>query len=325
MRTYGEVYLIKNKLYNKCYIGQAKKKVGQVQLTWGTNGRWKSHIREANNTLTKGTKDHCVLLNQAIRKYGVDVFQVTKLCDCSSQDDMDLSERRFIRDYDSKVPKGYNLTDGGGKGQDSDETREKKRQMRLGKEHSNEVKRKISKGQIGNRRTTKKRKYPEDENLPKYICASRKNGKICGYAVRGYPIGKETKEYISKTFNNSKNSQKAYEQASQYLEDLKVQYPDVNNDEKKINVCTDKSVERKSRTNKNGSDKYDMPKYICLKVKGKIETGFAVDGIRIIQDNGDIMNYTKCFTSQSLTMDEKLQLAKKHLDEIKHSCKCLID
>ena len=71
----AEIYLIKNKTNNKCYVGQAFKLVGKINRKWGTKGRWKSHIREALGN----SKDHCVLLNNAIRKYGVDNFNVLKI------------------------------------------------------------------------------------------------------------------------------------------------------------------------------------------------------------------------------------------------------
>ena len=87
----GEIYKLTNKTNAKSYIGQCFKYVSDNNNSWGTNGRWKSHIREA---LT-ATKDHCLLLNQAIRKYGVDNFDVTTICDCD-EDDIDDKEIYYI-------------------------------------------------------------------------------------------------------------------------------------------------------------------------------------------------------------------------------------
>ena len=78
----GEIYLIKNKENNKCYIGQASKYVSKNNNKWGTKGRWKSHLREA----LSGKKDHCTLLNQAIRKYSEKNFEVKKLISCDLKD-----------------------------------------------------------------------------------------------------------------------------------------------------------------------------------------------------------------------------------------------
>ena len=104
--NYGEIYCITNLNNNKKYIGQAVKIMGTNKQKWGTQGRWASHIREAINNKT----DHCRLLNQAIRKYGVDNFKVEKLCDCliSELDDM---EKKYIIEYNtmSSNNMGYNL------------------------------------------------------------------------------------------------------------------------------------------------------------------------------------------------------------------------
>ena len=62
----GQIYLIRNKINNKCYVGQATCFTGTNNNRWGTTGRWKSHLREA----IKSNQDHCILLNNAIRKYG---------------------------------------------------------------------------------------------------------------------------------------------------------------------------------------------------------------------------------------------------------------
>ena len=68
----AQIYLIKNKINGKCYVGQAVCFTGSNNNRWGTLGRWKSHVREA----LKNDDDHCVLLNNAIRKYGVDNFEI---------------------------------------------------------------------------------------------------------------------------------------------------------------------------------------------------------------------------------------------------------
>ena len=152
MEYTAEIYLIKNKQNNKCYIGQAQKFIGRENKKWGTIGRWKSHLREALKT----KNDHCILLNQAIRKYGIQNFEVSKICDCN-QTNIDNLEIHYIKQFNSLVPTGYNLKTGGANGKDSLETREKKRLMRLGKTHSESTKNNISKGQLGNRRDKKKK------------------------------------------------------------------------------------------------------------------------------------------------------------------------
>ena len=217
----AEVYKITNKINGKCYIGQAVKYLSQSKTKWGAIGRWKSHIREALSS----QKDHCILLNNAIRKYGRNNFDLEVICDCDL-DDIDNNEMLYIKQYNSLVPNGYNLKTGGAKGKDSEATRFKKKQMRIGKKHSENVKANIGKGQLGNRRNKKPRKYPEDNVLPKYINAIRENNGIISYSICRFPIGINEKKYISKSFSISKYGSKetTLQIAKEYLEQLKIKY-----------------------------------------------------------------------------------------------------
>jgi hypothetical protein len=332
--TIGEIYLIRNKENGKCYVGQAMKEIGKINRKWGTNGRWKSHLREAKNTEEKGQKDHCVLLNQAIRKYGKDAFEVSTLCECNTIEDMNIKENEYIQQYKSLVPHGYNLNYGGSRGKDSPETCEKKRLMRLGQTHDAETKKSISKGQLGNRRTTKKRSNPEDADLPKYIMAQRRKGILIGYVVNSFPVGTDTKQYITKSFSNKKNPEEALQNAKDFLEDLQEKYKDVSTEiEQKREAILDeqekskpkKTVERKARKDKAGSDKYDMPKYISLRKINGEEAGFEIGGLRIINDDGSVSEYRKSCQDPNKTMEEKLEIIKAHLEEVKRTKKCLID
>lgn len=325
----GEVYLIRNKENGKCYVGQAVKETGAIKAKWGTQGRWKSHLREAKNTIEKGQKDHCVLLNQAIRKYGENGFEVITLCECNTVDEMNQKEAEYIQTHNSRVPNGYNMTSGGAKGKDSEETREKKKQMRLGKKHEDETKKSISTGQLGNRREVKPRKYPEDANLPKYVNAVRVKSVVVGYSIGCFPIGIEEKKYVSKTFNNKANPEIALQQAKDYLAELQEQYKDITaqiaqkQEEQKPEQQPAKAFGRSARKDKHGSDKYDMPKYVSLKKVGDQETGFAIDGLKLINDDGTIKKYSKTFTDLSKTMEEKLEMAKAHLAQMRLTHNCL--
>lgn len=321
MEYIGEIYLVVNKTNNKCYVGQARKQ------QWGTTGRWKSHLREAVNTVKYGTKDHCVLLNQAIRKYGPESFEVKKIEDVHDEN-IDEREAFYIKEYNSVSPNGYNLNQGGARGKDSDETREKKRQMRLNKTHTDEVKAKISKGQLGNRREKIKRKHQEDNDLPKYIVAKRIGGVLTGYAISCFPIGVDAKRYISKTFTNKINPEEALKQAQEHLENLCKEYNNQHVTQEvphENDVSSKPKLERNSRSKKKGSDRYTMPKYISLITVKDKEIGFMVDGLRIITDDEKIKRYTKAFTDPSKSMHEKLELAVQHLEEVKTTHNCLLD
>ena len=127
------IYLAHNTINNKLYIGKT---------TSTLDKRIYSHKRAAQ----KGVKTvfHC-----AIRKYGFDSFKFSTIGYCINKEDLNKLEKFFIALHGSKIPDGYNLTDGGD-GNDgtikpnlgihlSDETKEKIRRANLGKKQSKET------------------------------------------------------------------------------------------------------------------------------------------------------------------------------------------
>lgn len=269
----GEIYLVINKTNGKKYVGQAMKYVTIKNIKWGTIGRWNSHVREA----TSGSKDHCVLLNQAIRKYGKDNFDVTKLCDCLLIE-MNELEQMYMNVHSSRAPNGYNLREGGSNGKASQESIERMKASRTGLKHNEKGKANISKGQLGNRRGVKVRKYEEDKELPKYISALRKGGTIYGYCVGKYPIGTTSKEYINRQFRIYKNGTKedALQRALAYLDELKEKYKDL---QEKVQEVKDKNEENdidEKMTNKKSAK---LPNHITAIIKRKKLAGYYTDGL----------------------------------------------
>jgi len=280
--NYGEIYIITNKKNNKSYIGQAKKWVGKFDKEWGTKGRVDSHFREA----VCGKQDHCRLLNNAIRKYGKQNFSSKKICDCKDKKDMDEKEDKYIDEYNTLVPNGYNLNKGGYTGCDSEETKEKKRISHLGKKHSEDRRNNISKGQIGNRRLKKKRKYPEDNELPKYISADRKKGILVGYLVKGFPIGIENKEYSPKKgflITKKRSKEDALKQAIEYVNLLKEKYKNLQKDivEEKVKETKKKIITKKTEIQLDDLPKYVYPIYNTVTTN---KIGYYVEGI--LDNNG---------------------------------------
>ena len=107
----GELYIIKSNIDNKPYVGQTlshRKNKGKYR-PFGYIGRFNDHISEAiNNTKRK----QCTYLNNAIRKYGKDSFTVELITKCKIEE-LDELERKYIIEYNSYFPNGYNLTQGG--------------------------------------------------------------------------------------------------------------------------------------------------------------------------------------------------------------------
>ena len=107
----GIIYSAYNVIEEKYYIGQTRthRRSRDKFIPFGTIGRWDEHLDEAKNP-------HLLcqsrLLNNAIRKYGKTSFVVKTVCECTI-DELDDMEIKFVSQYNSLSPNGYNLTSGG--------------------------------------------------------------------------------------------------------------------------------------------------------------------------------------------------------------------
>lgn len=304
---YGEIYKITNKTTNKLYIGQAKKYTGQFDKPWGTEGRWKSHIYEANSG-----NDHCALLNNVIRKYGPDDFIIEKICDCDSESELNEKEKHYINIYNSLSPNGYNLTSGGDSCTDSLITKEKKKNSHIGLKHTESTKLNIGKGQLGNRRNTKVRKHPDDKNLPKYISSMRKNKILYGYSILRFPIGIETKEYITEYFKlgGFETSELCLQAALNRLNELKINYSHVNTH---IASKKEEEIKKKIITKKTEIPLDKLPKYVypVYHPETKNKIGYYVEGVP--DNNGN--PYPKKIFTEKKTNKWNLFQANAYINE----------
>jgi group I intron endonuclease len=92
----GCVYLVRSPS-GKGYVGVTK----HDALT-----RWKAHVRESSYS-------NWSALHEAVRKYGFEAFVVETLFESNHWKELIAAERRLIAELGTKVPNGYNLTDGG--------------------------------------------------------------------------------------------------------------------------------------------------------------------------------------------------------------------
>ena len=92
------IYRILNKISKKCYIGETKCK----DVIW----RWNQHKQKIE--INKG----CPALRDAVKKYGIDNFEFSVLIICFD-DERFKYEIEYIKKYNSVVPNGYNITNGG--------------------------------------------------------------------------------------------------------------------------------------------------------------------------------------------------------------------
>ena len=95
-RTMMCVYLRTNKVNGKQYVGQTVN-FKDRECGWRTRQRYSG-----------GAVDN------ARAKYGVENFKTDILRECDTQEELDYWEQYYIKTLNTKVPNGYNLTDGGG-------------------------------------------------------------------------------------------------------------------------------------------------------------------------------------------------------------------
>jgi group I intron endonuclease len=96
----GLIYKITNTVNGKCYIGQTRQNI---------NRRWSQHRHNASKR-----KMGCIMLENAIRKYGEEKFTIEPILTCDVSD-LDSEEIRLIDEYKSTVSgSGYNIFKGGG-------------------------------------------------------------------------------------------------------------------------------------------------------------------------------------------------------------------
>jgi len=88
------IYVITNIVNGKQYVG----------LTNNLLKRWSSHRKAAGR---------CPALHSALKKYGLDAFVFTHLMDVFDLEHAKEIERELIALKGTKVPNGYNVSDGG--------------------------------------------------------------------------------------------------------------------------------------------------------------------------------------------------------------------
>jgi hypothetical protein len=141
----GCIYRIINKLNGKSYVGK-----------WhldSPKGRFSTHKRNARN---EKNQEH---FYRAIRKDGVENFDFTLICVCRNEDLVDL-EKKYIEEFDTFGPNGYNMTSGG-EGipgyRHTPETIERLRDLNTGRHPDAKIRQRISDGLKGHHVSEKTR------------------------------------------------------------------------------------------------------------------------------------------------------------------------
>jgi len=152
------IYAIQNKINDKLYIGQT---------TLSLEQRVSKHLR------TRG----CSAIHASLLKYGLDNFNVSIIDDSATTlEYLNELEQKYILEYDTISPKGYNLVCGGSNSILSEESRNKISQTLKGRKHTEEAKIKIGESSRKRKRTKEtckkisealKGKHPSEETLKK--------------------------------------------------------------------------------------------------------------------------------------------------------------
>jgi len=196
----GYIYMLKNKINGKIYIGQTIRPIHR---------RFKEH--------RLGKSSECVAIYRAIQYHGWENFE--KDYYYCPDEDLNFDEELLVREMDTLSPGGYNLKTGGGCGKmseetkqkmseshfgeknhnygktPSDETKQKLREGRLGKPHTEETKKEMSKTRKGENNHNSKRLYqygPDGTFINSFGSsgeAARHLVKICGSKIRACARG----------------------------------------------------------------------------------------------------------------------------------------
>ena len=127
------IYLIKNLVNGKCYVGQTIQPV---------DTRWGQHVSQS----LRGSK---LILHCAIRKYGVESFERCILARAHTIDELNCLEEFHIKVQNTMVPNGYNLMPGGNNCERTVETRLKQSLAKSGKALSSEHRKHLSEARFG--------------------------------------------------------------------------------------------------------------------------------------------------------------------------------
>lgn len=208
MNYIGYIYITENLLDGKRYIGKRQKSSFDASY-YGSGLR----------------------LRRAIDKYGIENFKVSILKWCSSIEELNESEREFIKEYNAqKSEEFYNISEGGDWGDVSrGMTKEEKiswgnkiREHHIGTKHSEETKRKISearKGVVFSKETINKMRINNaGKNNPMYgkshssetkekMSQNNAMNKAVIMSLNGeereFPSLKKCFEFLNKTYNIS--------------------------------------------------------------------------------------------------------------------------
>lgn len=183
------IYKTTNKVNGKVYIGKSEKKFNKTYFGSG------------------------ILLNKAIKKYGVEKFLIEMIEQCDDTQTLNEREKFWINEYKDH---SYNIAEGGTGGWTTkfyNETqlnnyKQKLRESKVNFTISEETKRKISnanKGRVMGNREKQKETIKNMWKDPNSIYNSIEYRENLSRSLKGHEVSEETREKIRQTKLGSKN------------------------------------------------------------------------------------------------------------------------
>ncbi len=198
----------------------------------------KRYIGQTIRSVSKRISEHCkcvgscILLENAINKYGFENAITETLCECPNEE-LDNLEKDYIEKFNTLEPNGYNIRTGGSSGKHSVESIERMRQQKLGSKNPNygkprteSAKLAISLSKSGEKHHFYDKTFSDDhklklssshklfdKSLPMYISYYKERPEqyqSSGYAVTNHPILKN-KYFTSKHLTMDEKLQLAKE------------------------------------------------------------------------------------------------------------------
>ena len=151
LEIYGIIYLIRNKVNRKYYVGQTQREKG-FDYRYYYSGEGIERVYNYHKSLREHNRSYNEHLLRSIEKYGFEAFEVIKCLDYAfSLEELNIKEKVYVQLYNS-LKNGYNETLGGdgteGRSH-SEETKQKISEAKKGKHPSEETKQKISEANSG--------------------------------------------------------------------------------------------------------------------------------------------------------------------------------
>ena len=194
MNRVGIIYIIKNKVNNKLYIGQTKDKRG-FKGRYPSAGKGVERVYKLHKYRKERGTDYNTHLLKAIEKYGYEAFEVIEEFDVAySKEELDKLEDLYIKIYNTiDSDFGYNNKYGGANGIFTDEVKLKISEKVRGKNHP-------MYGKKGKLNPNYGRKKSEEEKL---FIKERQTGEDNSFYGKHHT--EETKQKLSEMFSGENN------------------------------------------------------------------------------------------------------------------------